>query len=125
VCALACVLQEPVALKAINAAAVNGTWVLLQNCELGLPLMDQMEDVLLGMRETVNAEFRLFITCLPHYKFPLALLQMCTKITNEPPQGTCRVVAGWSLVVGSWSLVAAQCVCVCVSARRCPLLAPS
>ncbi len=79
--------QEPVALKAINAAAVNGTWVLLQNCELGLPLMDQMEDVLLGMKETVNPEFRLFITCLPHYKFPLALLQMCTKITNEPPQG--------------------------------------
>ena len=49
--------------------------------------MDTMEDVLLGMRETVNPEFRLFITCLPHYKFPLALLQMCTKITNEPPQG--------------------------------------
>lgn len=87
VCTLFCVLQEPVALKAINAAAVNGTWVLLQNCELGLPLMDGMEDVLLGMRETVNPEFRLFITCLPHYKFPLALLQMCTKITNEPPQG--------------------------------------
>ncbi len=51
-------------MKAINAAAVNGTWVLLQNCELGLPLMDQMEDVLLGMRETVNPEFRLFITCV-------------------------------------------------------------
>ncbi len=30
---------------------------------------------------------RLFITCLPHHKFPLGLLQMCTKITNEPPQG--------------------------------------
>jgi len=79
--------QEPVAMKAINAAAVNGSWVLLQNCELGLPLMDQMEEILLGMKDTVNADFRLFITCLPHPKFPLGLLQMCTKITNEPPQG--------------------------------------
>lgn len=27
----------------MNAAAVNGTWVLLQNCELGLGLMNEME----------------------------------------------------------------------------------
>jgi dynein heavy chain len=65
-CVVVLYSQEPVAMKAINAAAVNGTWVLLQNCELGLPLMDQMEDVLLGMRETVNPEFRLFITCLSY-----------------------------------------------------------
>lgn len=35
--------QEPVAIRAMNAAAVNGTWVLLQNCELGLGLMNEME----------------------------------------------------------------------------------
>ena len=35
--------QEPVALKAINAGVVNGTWVLLQNCELDLGLMNEME----------------------------------------------------------------------------------
>lgn len=35
--------QEPVAIRAMNGAAVNGTWVLLQNCELGLGLMNEME----------------------------------------------------------------------------------
>ena len=34
--------QETPALKAINAASVNGSWVLLQNCELGLELMEQV-----------------------------------------------------------------------------------
>ncbi len=37
---------------------VNGSWVLLQNCELGLPLMDQMEEIMLGMKDTVHADFR-------------------------------------------------------------------
>ena len=91
--AVACVSmgegQEPVAVKAINAAAVNGTWVLLQNCELGLDLMDKMEDMVAKMKESgaVHPDFRLFITALPHPKFPLGLLQMSTKVTNEPPAG--------------------------------------
>lgn len=50
-------------------------------------MLDTDQEVMLGMKDTVNPDFRLFITCLPHPKFPLALLQMCTKITNEPPQG--------------------------------------
>ncbi len=79
--------QEPVAQKAMNAAAVNGTWVLLQNCELGLDLMDKMEDIMIKMKDTQHADMRLFITALPSPEFPLGLLQMSTKITNEPPAG--------------------------------------
>ncbi|OQS07437.1 dynein heavy chain [Thraustotheca clavata] len=79
--------QEPVALKAINAGVVNGTWVLLQNCELGLELMEQMEDVIFKLSETMDQNFRLFLTALPSDQFPLGLLQMSTKVTNEPPQG--------------------------------------
>jgi dynein heavy chain len=79
--------QEPVAKRAINAAAVNGTWVLLQNCELGLELMDEMEDLLTELYKNVSPDFRLFITAMPHPKFPLGLLQMSTKVTNEPPAG--------------------------------------
>eukprot|EP01029_Cantina_marsupialis_P005375 TRINITY_DN157_c1_g2_i1.p1 TRINITY_DN157_c1_g2~~TRINITY_DN157_c1_g2_i1.p1 ORF type:complete len:3733 (+),score=1529.44 TRINITY_DN157_c1_g2_i1:1436-11200(+) len=79
--------QEPVAIKAINAAAVNGTWVLLQNCELGLGLMQQMEELLEKIEDTVHQDFRLFITALPHPEFPLGLLQMSTKVTNDPPTG--------------------------------------
>lgn len=79
--------QEPVAIKAITGAAVNGSWVLLQNAELGLPLMENLEDMLLKMRDTVNPDFRLFISALPHVRFPLGLLQLSLKCTNEPPAG--------------------------------------
>jgi dynein heavy chain, axonemal len=79
--------QEPRAKNDMRAAAVGGSWVLLQNCELGLGLMDEMEDLLKGMAETVHPDFRLFITALPHEDFPLGLLQMSTKVTNDPPTG--------------------------------------
>jgi len=79
--------QEPVAIKAMQAGAINGTWVLLQNCELGLELMATMEEFLEKLREGMESSFRLFITALPDKAFPLGLLQMCTKVTNEPPSG--------------------------------------
>eukprot|EP00937_MAST-01D_sp_MAST-1D-sp2_P001010 g1010.t1 len=109
--------QEPVALRAIRNAAVGGGdggdggdggasaggqgggaggrsgtsgWVLLQNCELGLPLMEKMEGELQTLREaegSIDEAFRLFITALPHPQFPLGLLQMSTKVTNAPPAG--------------------------------------
>ena len=34
-----------------------------------------------------NEAFRLFITAAPEKMFPLGLLQMSTKVTNEPPSG--------------------------------------
>ncbi len=38
--------------------------------------------------------------CLPHPKFPLALLQMCTEVTNEPPQGMrARLVRSYNVMV--------------------------
>lgn len=79
--------QEPVAVKAMQAAAANGSWVLLQNCELGLDLMQTMEEFLERLRESQDPNFRLLITALPDKAFPLGLLQMSTKVTNEPPAG--------------------------------------
>ncbi|CAM9799127.1 unnamed protein product [Ectocarpus fasciculatus] len=79
--------QEPVAIKAMQAGAANGTWVLLQNCELGLELMATMEDFCEKLREGMDPNYRLFITALPEATFPLGLLQMSTKVTNEPPAG--------------------------------------
>jgi len=35
--------QDVVALRAINTATANGSWVLLQNCHLGLDFIDSLE----------------------------------------------------------------------------------
>jgi dynein heavy chain len=83
--------QDKPAMAAISKAAEGGGWVLLQNCELSLELMDKMEDILVGYcegdQELFNDDFRLFITAAPDKNFPLGLLQMGTKVTNEPPSG--------------------------------------
>eukprot|EP00957_Ditylum_brightwellii_P013194 996250-Ditylum_brightwellii.AAC.1 len=49
--------QEPVAFKAINAGVVNGTWVLLQNCELGLGLMNEMESIINKLKDNMEPNF--------------------------------------------------------------------
>ena len=38
--------QDVVAMRAIASATANGTWVLLQNCHLGLDFIDQLEDLI-------------------------------------------------------------------------------
>merc|ERR1719174_2571497 len=77
--------QAVPAIAAIKNAWTAGTWVLLQNCELGLDLMVDMEQMILKSSPSEN--FRLMFSANPHPQFPLGLLQLCTKITNEPPQG--------------------------------------
>ncbi|CAM9708915.1 unnamed protein product, partial [Ectocarpus fasciculatus] len=78
--------QSVVASRAIAAATVSGSWVLLQNCHLGLDYMETMEDYLQTL-PACHTDFRLFITSEPHPKFPIGLLQMSIKVTNEPPKG--------------------------------------
>merc|ERR1712226_692918 len=77
--------QSVPAIAAIKNAWQAGTWVLLQNCELGLDLMMEMEEMIL--KSSPNENFRLMFTANPHPQFPLGLLQLCNKMTNEPPQG--------------------------------------
>jgi dynein heavy chain len=92
--------QEPVAIKAMQSGAAAGTWVLLQNCELGLELMATMEEFLEKLRENMDPNFRLFITALPDRAFPLGLLQMSTKVTNEPPSGLkAGVLKSYTIIV--------------------------
>jgi dynein heavy chain len=82
--------QDVVALRAINSAVLNGSWVLLQNCHLGLAFIDSLEEILLRLKlvdSNCSPDFRLFITTEPHPKFSIGLLQMSTKVTNEPPKG--------------------------------------
>mmetsp|Transcript_23212 Transcript_23212/g.34068 ORF Transcript_23212/g.34068 Transcript_23212/m.34068 type:complete len:1122 (+) Transcript_23212:47-3412(+) len=82
--------QDVVAQRAINQATSVGSWVLLQNCHLGLDFMVTLEDLLVKLKSPesgCSVDFRLFLTTDPHPQFPIGLLQMSTKVTNEPPKG--------------------------------------
>jgi dynein heavy chain, axonemal len=78
--------QDKVAIQAMNDGFVNGGWIILQNCHLGLKFMEDLENIL-KPDVAIHEQFRLWITCEPHPRFPLSLLQRCIKVTNEPPKG--------------------------------------
>lgn len=78
--------QEIKAAELMKAAVVNGSWVLLQNTHLGLGYMRTLEQYI-GSLEEVEPNFRLWITSEPHPKFPIGLLQISLKMTDEPPSG--------------------------------------
>lgn len=85
--------QEIIARKELQVAAQEGKWVILQNCHLGLKFMEEIETLiveespLVPTGTQIHEDFRLWITCEQHPKFPLGLLQKTLKVTNEPPKG--------------------------------------
>eukprot|EP00455_Lapot_gusevi_P057621 TRINITY_DN9864_c0_g1_i5.p1 TRINITY_DN9864_c0_g1~~TRINITY_DN9864_c0_g1_i5.p1 ORF type:complete len:834 (+),score=189.60 TRINITY_DN9864_c0_g1_i5:273-2774(+) len=80
--------QEPNARSAVEKAAANGGFALLQNCHLGLGFMSKLMDFLDSLDpSTTQSAWRLWITCEPHPDFPISVLQRSIKVTNEPPQG--------------------------------------
>ena len=82
--------QDIVAQRAIDAAIANGSWVLLQNCHLGLSFVDTLEPFILRLKSpdsNCSQDFRLFLTTEPTPKFAIGLLQISSKVTNEPPKG--------------------------------------
>jgi dynein heavy chain len=74
--------QEDSARKMITEAVLSGHWLMLQNCRLCLEIMQTLLDT-----EEMHPNFRLWITSEVHKDFPIGLLQMALKLTNEPPQG--------------------------------------
>ncbi len=78
--------QEPVAERAIETSFKNGGWAFLQNIHLtprwtGGYLEKRCDDL-----EGAHDEFRMFLSAEPA-KLPINVLQVCVKLTNEPPQG--------------------------------------
>ena len=78
--------QEIIARKYMSSAVQEGQWVLLQNTHLGLAYLTELEQFMVKAEE-INDDFRLWITAEPHRDFPIGLLQMGIKITNEAPVG--------------------------------------
>ncbi|KAJ1514425.1 Dynein heavy chain 5, axonemal [Coelomomyces lativittatus] len=78
--------QEVHARKFLQQFVVNGGWLLLQNCHLGIPFLDELLNTILET-EVMHEKFRIWITTDVHPKFPINLLQISIKFTNEPPQG--------------------------------------
>jgi dynein heavy chain len=78
--------QETIALEKLKAGFLTGSWVVLQNCHLGLRFMNQLEDLLIKTPE-IEPDFRVWITCEVTSRFPIGLLQMSIKVTMEPPRG--------------------------------------
>ena len=78
--------QEPAARKLMAQGVATGDWVLLQNCHLGLNFLVEVEQYMIALSEC-EPSFRLWISAEPHPKFPIGLLQMSIKITNEAPAG--------------------------------------
>lgn len=78
--------QELHARKMMMDCMSAGGWVLLQNVHLSLPFCSEILDILVET-EHVDETFRLWVTTEVHEDFPIGLLQMAIKFTNEPPQG--------------------------------------
>ncbi|XP_063230049.1 dynein axonemal heavy chain 8-like [Bacillus rossius redtenbacheri] len=78
--------QEVHSRKLLSFCMLEGGWVLLQNAHLGLEYMDELF-VVLTETEKLHPDLRVWITTEPHPAFSISLLQICTKFTNDPPQG--------------------------------------
>ena len=50
--------QEPAARKLISTGVTQGSWVMLQNCHLGLKFMSEIEQTMAKLDE-INADFQL------------------------------------------------------------------
>ena len=83
--------QDVFARQYLEQSVVSGGWVLLQNTHLSIGYMVELQQQMVLM-ENIDPEFRVWVTAEPlpaHVVpgFPLALLQMSIKVTNEAPVG--------------------------------------
>ena len=84
--------QDVIALKALERAHAEGTWVLLSNIHLMVSWLPTLERKMEELRVTEShPDFRLFLSAEPSTQvgnqIPVAILQQCIKITSEPPRG--------------------------------------
>ncbi|XP_032995477.1 dynein heavy chain 9, axonemal isoform X2 [Lacerta agilis] len=84
--------QEVVAEKALDLAAAEGHWVILQNIHLVAKWLSSLEKKLEQHSEGSHPAFHVFISAEPAaspegHIIPQGILENSIKITNEPPTG--------------------------------------
>ncbi|KAM3592376.1 uncharacterized protein V6R79_017533 [Siganus canaliculatus] len=84
--------QEVVAEQALDLAAKNGHWVILQNIHLVARWLGTLEKLLEQLSEGSHENFRVFVSAEPSstpesHIIPQGILENSIKITNEPPTG--------------------------------------
>ncbi|XP_075210990.1 dynein heavy chain at 93AB [Lycorma delicatula] len=84
--------QETVAESAMDLAATNGHWVVLQNIHLVKKWLPSLEKKLEHFSEGSNQNYRVFMSAEPAatpsaHIIPQGILESSIKITNEPPTG--------------------------------------
>ncbi|MCJ8738378.1 hypothetical protein PDJAM_G00035190 [Pangasius djambal] len=84
--------QEVVAEKALDLAAHEGHWVILQNIHLVAKWLGTLEKKLEQHGDASHQDFRVFISAEPSsspegHIIPQGILENSIKITNEPPLG--------------------------------------
>ena len=70
----------------IERGAIQGHWVMLQNCHLLVSWLKELEVIYDNIQKPDKA-FRLWLTTAPTDKFPLGILQKSIKVVTEPPDG--------------------------------------
>lgn len=82
--------QTPIALRLLDQAKKNGTWLMLANCHLSLKWLPDLEKIVenFGLETPKpHPDFRLWLSSDPTPSFPISLLQASVKMTTEPPKG--------------------------------------
>ncbi|CAL8306601.1 unnamed protein product [Boreogadus saida] len=84
--------QEVVAEQALDEAAKEGHWVILQNIHLVARWLGMLEKLLEQHADAGHAQFRVFVSAEPAstrdgHIVPSGILENSIKITNEPPTG--------------------------------------
>lgn len=84
--------QEIVAENAIELAARQGHWVILQNIHLVAKWLSTLEKKMEATMEDSHENYRLFVSAEPaeaaeYHIIPQGILESAIKITNEPPTG--------------------------------------
>eukprot|EP00050_Salpingoeca_kvevrii_P003770 m.233351 g.233351 ORF g.233351 m.233351 type:complete len:4592 (-) comp10879_c0_seq1:411-14186(-) len=84
--------QEVIAERALDTAAKEGHWVVLENIHLVVKWLPALEKKIEECSLDAHENFRYYLTAEPasqpqYHIMPAGILQACIKITNEPPTG--------------------------------------